>query len=262
MTPRGPEATSFYVEALTQLSRSRIPFLLGGAFALTHYTGIDRRTKDLDLFLREAHVGRALDLFRSLGYRAELSFPHWLGKVYCGDEYVDLIFSSGNGVAVVDDDWFAHSRQAVVLGVPVHLCPPEETIWSKAFVQERERFDGADVLHLFHHFGASLDWQRLLDRFGPHWRVLFAHIVMFGFVYPGRASTIPAWLVDTLTSRLSADQTRQISVADDVCNGTLLSREQYVHDVNELAYDDARVEPRGHLTPQQVEIWTAAIEDD
>src|SRR5262245_41278190 len=169
MTPAGGASTAFYVDALKHLSRSGIPFLVGGAYALGHYTGIARATKDLDVFLRKAHVDHVLALFDKVGYRAELSFPHWLAKVHCGDQYVDLIFSSGNGVATVDDAWFDNAVCANVLGMPVRLCPPEETIWSKAFVQERERFDGADVLHLLHRLGSSLDWNRLVKRFGPHW---------------------------------------------------------------------------------------------
>jgi hypothetical protein len=259
MTPAYPETSAFFEDALTRLSQSGIPFLVGGAFALGHFTLIDRPTKDLDLFLRRAHVDPALDLFRSIGYRATVPFPHWLAKAARGEEYVDLIFSSGNGIAVVDDDWFTHAAPASVLGVPVRLCPPEEMIWSKAFVQERERFDGADVLHLFLQLGESLDWNRLLRRFGPHWRVLFSHIVMYFFVYPGRRHTIPTWVVDTLLSRFSAERA---DGADDVCNGTLLSREQYVFDVRDLALDDARVSPRGRLTPREVDIWTAAIEDE
>jgi hypothetical protein len=257
MTPPRQEASAFYLDALERLSHSGIPFLIGGARALGYYTKIDRQTKDLDLFLRKADVGHALDLFRCAGYRTELTFPHWLAKVRCGDEYVDLIFSSGNGVALVDDVWFEHAIGADILGVGVRLSPPEEMIWSKAFVQERERFDGADVLHLFYRFGPTLDWQRLLGRFGPHWRVLFAHIVMFGFVYPGRKWTIPDWVTDDLISRFAAERDDH---NDRVCNGTLLSREQYAYDLDALSYDDPRVEPRGPLTPREVDIWTAAID--
>lgn len=35
-----------------------------------------------------------------------------------------------------------------VLGIPVQLCPPEEMLWSKSYVMERERYDGAEVMHL------------------------------------------------------------------------------------------------------------------
>jgi hypothetical protein len=258
VTQGSPEVRAFYIDALTHLSQSKIPFLVGGALALAHYTRIERQTKDVDLFLRSADIGRALDFFRGLGYRADVPFPHWLGKVYCDNEYLDLIFGSGNGVTAVDNGWFEHSVETEILGVAVRLCPPEETLWSKAFVQERERFDGADVLHLLHRLGPSLDWHRLLSRFGPHWRVLFAHVVMFGFVYPDQRHRIPAWVVDELTTRFIADRSDS---ADAVCNGTLLSREQYLHDLTRLAYDDARIEPRGRLTHKEVAIWTAAIGD-
>jgi len=45
-----------------------------------------------------------------------------------------------------------------------------------------------------------------------------------------------------------------------VCFGTLLSREQYLPDLERFGYEDARVQPHGPLTPSEAEIWTAAIE--
>ena len=35
-----------------------------------------------------------------------------------------------------------------LLGVPVKHCAPEEMIWMKAYIMERERFDGADIAHI------------------------------------------------------------------------------------------------------------------
>ena len=51
--------------------------------------------------------------------------------------------------------------------MPVLLAPPEEMIWSKAFVCERERYDGADVNHLLRACGRQMDWQRLLAALRP-----------------------------------------------------------------------------------------------
>ena len=110
----------------------------------------------------------------SAGYETELVFSHWLAKIRSPEGFIDVIFSSGNGVATVDDGWFEHATRGRVLGVPVKIAPAEETIWSKAFVMERERYDGADVAHLILAHGERLDWKRLLARFGPHWRVLLA----------------------------------------------------------------------------------------
>ena len=138
-------ATDFYVEALTRLSGAGMPFLVGGAFAFERYTHIARETKDFDIFMRPADVPKALALFADAGYQTELTFPHWLGKVFRGPHFIDVIFSSGNGVARVDDLWFAHAVAADVLGLPLRLCPAEEMLWSKACPGART-IDGADVV--------------------------------------------------------------------------------------------------------------------
>jgi hypothetical protein len=249
-------AAGFYMEALKKLNDSGIPFLVGGAFAFSHYSNVPRETKDIDVFVRPADCPRVLDAFAQAGYQTELPFPHWLGKIHKDGHFMDVIFNSGNGVAKVDDLWFDHAPRADVLGLIVRLSPIEEMIWSKAFIQERERFDGADVLHLLRETGPSLDWPRMLMRFGDHWRVLLSHIILFGFVYPDKRQNVPAWVMDELMRRLSVSRPNQNS---DVCYGTLLSREQYLHDVERLKYRDGRAEPIGPMSEEQIRIWSAAI---
>ena len=248
-------ASAFYVDALATLDEADIGYLIGGTFAFARYAKIDRETKDLDVFVRPEDCRRALALFETAGYRTELPYPHWLGKVHSEDHFMDVIFSSGNGVARVDDLWFAHAIDADIFGFPVRLCPAEEMVWSKAFVQERERFDGADVAHLVRELGPSLDWDRLLARFGDHWRVLFAHLVLFGYMYPDRRGQVPAWVMKELGRRLATDRTEP---DNHVCNGTLLSREQYVVDL-QAGYRDGRLQPHGPMTQGEIDLWTAAI---
>ena len=250
-----PEAL-FYRDVLQKLDATGIPFLVGGALAFSHYSNVPRDTKDMDVFVRPADCPRVLEAFAADGYRTELTFPHWLGKVWQGESFMDVIFASGNGIARVDDLWFDHSTKANVLGVIARLSPVEEMIWSKAFVQERERFDGADVIHLLRETGPSLDWPRLLMRFGDHWRVLLSHLILFGFVYPDRRESVPAWVMDELIRRLGVSRPR---TDNDVCYGTLLSREQYLYDVERLRYRDGRLEPTGAMTPEQIAIWSASI---
>jgi hypothetical protein len=253
---RDDPLAAFYADALVLLEDSDVPFLVGGTFAYARYTAIDRETKDLDIFLRPADVARTLTLFEQAGYRTELPYPHWLAKVWQGDSAMDLIFSSGNGVAPVDDGWFAHAAESVVLGRRVRLCPPEEMIWSKAFVQERERHDGADVMHLLREAGRDLDWPRLVARFGDRWPVLLSHLVLFSFVYPDQRDAVPAAVVTDLVDRFTH---QSANPENRVCFGTLLSREQYLHDINRLGYLDARVEPHGAMTREETRIWTDAI---
>ena len=72
---------AFYRQAMEVLRRGDVPFLVGGAFAFVHQAGIDRSTKDLDIFVRPADVHRLLEVCAAAGYEAELVFSHWLAKI-------------------------------------------------------------------------------------------------------------------------------------------------------------------------------------
>ena len=248
----------FYCSAMAVLEKAEVPFLVGGAYAFARYAGIVRHTKDFDVMVRPADAERALAALERAGYDTDLTFPHWLGKAYSGDAFVDVIFRSGNGIGVVDDDWFEHAQIDRVLGRPVKLVPPEEMIWHKAFVMERERFDGADVVHLLRERADKLDWDRLLSRFGEHWRVLFGHLVFFGYVYPAERIRVPGKVMDDLLRRLREEMTEP----DDhrTCRGTIISREQYLIDVGEWGYHDARLGRNGTMSKREVAHWTAAID--
>ncbi|MGH7663263.1 MAG: nucleotidyltransferase family protein [Gemmatimonadaceae bacterium] len=253
-----PGAVEFYRDALTRLHEANIPFLVGGAYAFARYTGIERHTKDFDIFLSREDCERAMRRLEEGGYHAELTFPHWLAKAFHGDSVIDLIFASGNGVTQVDQSWFEYAVPDEVLGVPVGLCAPEEMLAQKCYLMERERFDGADVAHIIRSEGQRLDWKRLVQRFGENWRVLLAHLVLFGFIYPRDRTRAPAWVVRELTGRLPAELEEPAD--DDRCRGTLLSREQYLIDVDRFGYTDARLRPDGAMSRPEVAHWTAAID--
>ena len=247
---------AFYREAMETLNRAGVPFLVGGSFAFLHQSGIDRSTKDLDLFVRPEHVHSLLEASASAGYEADLVHSHWLAKIRSRDAFIDVIFNSGNGMARVDDEWFEHARVREVLGMEVKIAPAEETLWSKSFVMERERFDGADVAHIILMHGDKLDWRRVLDRFGPHWRVLFAHLVLYGFIFPSARSKVPDWLTAELAGRVRSEAASP-DQEEPVCYGTLLSWSQYLGDVMAGSFRDARIRPYGTLTAEEVVRWTS-----
>jgi hypothetical protein len=251
---------AFYRGVLSTLENSGLPFLIGGAYAFNHYTGVDRATKDLDIFIKREDFDAVSSALCAAGHETQLTYPHWLGKIHSHGVYIDLIFSSGNGVAIVDDAWFEHAPDSELLGVKTKISPVEEMIWSKAFIMERERFDGADIVHLLLACAEQLDWRRLLQRFDPHWRVLLSHLILFGFVYPAHRNRIPAWLMDELLHRLR-EEMRVTPARDGVCHGTLLSREQYLSDLEVQGLQDGRVAPYGNMTPEDTAGWTQAIPD-
>ena len=138
------------------------------------------------------------------------------------------------------------------------LIPAEEMIWSKGLIMERERFDGADVAHVIHAVGAKLDWRRLIDRYDQHWRALYAHIILFGYIYPSDRANVPAWVMEELASKL-ASEVQQGNGDEKICYGTIVSRQQYLKDVNDWGYRDARLEPLGNMSAGDIAHWTAGI---
>src|SRR5437764_6258574 len=201
----GRDTNAFYRRTLHVLSDARVAFLVGGSHALLNYTGIVRETKDFDLFLRRSDLDVALSALRDAGYHTEVTFPHWLAKAKQGNDVVDLVFSSGNGVCRVDDAWFTFATEADVLGMPVKIAPVEELLWQKAFVMERERYDGADVAHILRSCAESLDWDRVLQRFDPHWHLLLLSLVLFGFIYPSNRHLDTKIVMNKLTARTAKE---------------------------------------------------------
>jgi hypothetical protein len=220
--------------------------LLGGAYALREHGGIIRDTKDLDLFCKTADYPLLLRALADVGYRTALHFAGWLARAYDPDpeveHFIDVIFGTPNGVTCVDDDWFTHATEASVLGVTVRLVPPEELIVPKMYLMERERFDGADVLHVLRLQAQTLDWRRVWARMEAHWEVLFAHLLLFQFVYPSERERVPEWLWRELLGR---QEQRLAELADRtpagrVCRGLLISDRQYQIDVTQWGYIDGR----------------------
>jgi hypothetical protein len=247
----------FYRRILQELSAHRFRFVVGGTYALSHHTDMQRETKDLDLFVHREDIDAILAVLARAGFHTELTYPHWLGKVHHDGRFVDVIFSSGNGLAPVDEAFFEHASPGELFDTDVLFCPVEEIVWSKAFIMERERYDGADIAHLLLVSSDRLDWERLVRRFGEHWRVLLSHLVLFGFIYPSHRTQIPSWVINDLTARLCVEAAGRESVP--VCGGTLLSRAQFLTDIREWGYQDGRLRA-GAMNEGEIEQWTKAFE--
>jgi hypothetical protein len=247
----------FHRKSVRVLQAAEIPFLIGGAYVVEVYAGVSRTTKDFDLYVRPNHVKAALDALGGAGYETELTFPHWLAKATYRGDVLDLIFRAGNGLCEVDDSWFECARDDQLLGVPVKLCAPEEMIWMKAYIMERERFDGADIAHILRCWAAEMDWSHLVRRFGPDWRVLLSHLILFGYIYPGERARIPVAVMEELIARLRSET--NCAGPERLCRGTLLSRQQYLVDIQEWGFRDARLQERVQMNEQDIADWTDAI---
>jgi Nucleotidyl transferase of unknown function (DUF2204) len=253
----GGSPNEFHRKTVAVLRAAEIPFLIGGAYVVEVYAGVSRSTKDFDLCIRPNDVKPALNALAHAGYETELTFPHWLAKAAFEGDKLDLIFRGGNGLCEVDDTWFERARGDELLGIPVKLCAPEEMIWMKAFIMERERFDGADIAHILRCWVREMDWKHLVGRFGPDWRVLLSHLILFGYIYPGERARIPLVVMEELIARARSEANK--TGPERLCRGTLLSRQQYLVDIQEWGFRDGRLQERVQMNQQDMALWTDAI---
>ena len=232
-----PRAEQFYADALRDLTLAGIPFLLAGTYAVAAYTGISRKTKDIDIFCKPEDYPRILALFRSLGYYTEVEDPHWIAKVWKGKHFFDVIFASSNRAVPITDGWFEDARSTEVLGTVAKMVGPTELVWSKVFVQNRDRYDGADVAHLILKLRDEIDWRRLLTYMEGYWEVLMSHLIHFRWIYPTERDAVPRWVMDELVQRLQSDFDLPPST-ERVCRGRMLSKADYELDVSEWGFAD------------------------
>jgi hypothetical protein len=239
MNTKKPEtrAEKFYQESITLLKKSKIPFLIGGTFAVVAYTDIERETKDVDFFCKASDYPKILNYFTDLGYKTQIKDERWIAKVYKGTSFFDVIFSSTNGVTSVNDDWISKSQKAKIYGMDVNILSPTELVWSKAFIANRTRHDGGDIAHVILKKGKDIDWDRLLAYFDQYWEVLLIHILNFRFIYPSERELIPRKIIDELLNRIQ-EQIKLPTHHTKICRGRLFSLTDYRIDVEKWGFAD------------------------
>ncbi|WP_114778847.1 nucleotidyltransferase [Botryobacter ruber] len=225
----------FNCEALELLNASEAPYLVGGGYALRLYTGIQRDTKDLDIFCKAGDCPRIMKVFSDNGYETELTDARWLAKAKKGDHFIDMIFNNPSGLSPVDENWFKNSVKGELFDFKVRYIAAEELIWCKIYVQNRERYDGSDINHTLLRYGKKLDWKRLWLHLEQHWQLLLAQLLNFQFVYPSERDIIPRWLFDELLMR-AKEQFDAPTSLEKICRGPLIDQTQYEPDSTEWHY--------------------------
>ena len=231
-------AEEFYSECIRLLAQSEIPFLLSGTYALACYTGVTRPTKDVDIFAKAGDSLRILSYFKEHEFDVEVVDERWLARVVRREMFMDVIFNMPTASTHVTDDWFDDAPRAELFGTKVRLVPPTEFVWSKIFVQDRYRYDGADVAHMILKRHDEIDWKRLLSHMELYWEVLLIALLNVRFIYPSERELVPRWLMEELLERLDA-QMNMPPPAMKVCRGRIFSPRDYQIDVSAWGFSEA-----------------------
>lgn len=223
------------------MRRSGVPYALGGAYSHYAVTGVWRDSKDLDVFVRPQDVRPALDLFAAAGFETELRDAHWLAKVHSPPHLLDILFAVRHMTRLrITDEWLGTSLAARFLGVPTRILAPEETIATKVYIANRDRFDGADILHIIRALQGEVDWQRLVHLLDGDEEIVFWYLVLFAFTYPMHREWLPRALMQRAFEGLQATPVRLDARA---FRGMVLDPASFRLDVDEWGYRDAGAQP-------------------
>ena len=167
----------------------------------------------------------------------EIEDERWLGKVFKGPHFFDVIFASSNSTMPVGDEWFDQ-------------CAADRSLRAERAHPRAHRTHLVEMLHpaapplrwrrcRAHDFAPheEIDWRRLLAYMEVHWEVLLIHLLNFRWIYPTERDRIPRWLMDDLLDRL-AKQRELPPPQMKVCRGRMFSRIDYEIDVKEWGFAD------------------------
>jgi Nucleotidyl transferase of unknown function (DUF2204) len=220
------------------LNRAQISYLLGGAFAVYLHAGTWRDTKDLDVFLQAKDLRRVLEVFAEAGYKTEILSTHWLAKVSQGPYFSDLLFGFWNGRLETIQNWLERSKPALFAGITVPVISLEDLIYSKIYVAGRERFDGADIVHLIQRAKGKIDWTLVIDQLGDDYGLLLWHLILYDYVYPGHLREDERELILLLFERVRESWP---AAKPSLCfRGPLIDPFSFQIDREEMGYSDPR----------------------
>lgn len=172
-----------------------IPFALGGGLVFSAYAGRWRWTKDLDLIILARDRDPMVEILTGAGfsdYYDQLPYDRaWIYRGFRNGLIVDLIWEMANHHDRMDESWLRRGREAIIHGTRLKMLAPEELIWLKLFVVQRDRCDWPDILSVLNFQADRMDWEHLLDLVGDESGLLGGLLSVFRWMCPRRARAIP-----------------------------------------------------------------------
>jgi hypothetical protein len=189
-----PNQWETYRSVLDRLQTAGIQFALGGGLAVGLYTGNPRNTKDLDFYIKPDDREAVISIMTDCGltdYYETLPYDRaWIYRGNREDVIVDAIWAMANKRANVDKSWLSRGTMIRIFDKQVRILAPEELIWSKLYVMQRDRCDWPDVLNLLSATGSHLDWSHLLKQVAEDKPLLRGVLSIFSWVSPEQAMSI------------------------------------------------------------------------
>jgi predicted nucleotidyltransferase len=182
------------------LQKAGIPYLVIGGLA-SALLGRERRTRDVDLFVKQTDAEAVLDRLSEVGFATERTNRDWIYKAFLHNIQLDVIFVA-KGMRL-DDEMLARGVIRSVGGVALRVMSPEDLIVLKALSHDeqtpRHWFDGLGILAR-----QELDWGYLCHR-ARHHPSRVASLLFYG---RAQGLRVPGWVLRQLVELATPGEPR------------------------------------------------------
>ena len=155
------QLTDSLKRAAAALEAQRIPYLLGGGLGCWARGG-PPSSNDIDLMLKRADAGRALEALAAAGMRPERPPEQWLLKAWDGEILIDLIFEPA-GMRITDDV-IERGEELSVAGMQIRVMALDDILVTKLLALDEHSADYRDLLQIARGLREQVDWEGLRER--------------------------------------------------------------------------------------------------
>ncbi|HTL17128.1 MAG TPA: nucleotidyltransferase family protein [Patescibacteria group bacterium] len=192
------EQWAIYSAAIDSVRKTGVPFMLGGGFALASFTGRWRDTKDIDFYIEPKNRDKVIAALSQAGFKDyfdERPYDRkWIYRSIQSGVIVDIIWAMANQRAQVDSLWFERASVLDLCGQSLLIVPPEELMWCKLYIMQRDHCDWTDVFNLLYAVGPQLDWRHLIWRLEEDKPLLKGLLNVYGWLCPKYILKLPVEL--------------------------------------------------------------------
>ena len=196
------EQWAIYARAIQAVRSAGVPFMLGGGFALASFTGRWRDTKDIDFYIKPGDRDQVVAVLSKAGFKDYFDQrPYdrrWIYRSIRAGVIVDIIWAMANQRAQVDEVWFERAGELELRGEHLAIVPPEELVWCKLYILQRDHCDWTDVFNLVYAAGPRLDWDHIVERLEEDTPLLKALLHVYGWLCPKYVLKLPKSLWKSL----------------------------------------------------------------
>jgi predicted nucleotidyltransferase len=146
-----------YNEAVRALESHHIPYVIGGGIAVMAF-GRKRDTKDIDLYIADEDVTRALEVLAGASFEVDpMPSVNWLSKAYKNGITVDFILENIGGIHT-NDETLRRGFRATINGYKFTIMAPEDLIIRKVMAMRSDRHDWFDCISVLSCTYPMFDW--------------------------------------------------------------------------------------------------------